>query len=94
MRKLLILFAVFCFTTISFASNDFPKEINVENPLEINKFESLEGISVNSVINDCTVRLNFTLEDGTTVTGTITFEDVSWWDCSKMQLAAWWKRNF
>lgn len=20
--------------------------------------------------------------------------DVSWWDCTKMQFGAWWKRNF
>ena len=51
--------------------------------------------SKNSILlKDCTVRLDFELEDGTTIEGEITFVDVSWWDCTKMQLAAWWERNF
>ncbi|MDD3004387.1 hypothetical protein [Flavobacterium sp.] len=46
------------------------------------------------VLKECEVRLDMKLEDGTTIVGTVTFSDVSWWDCSKMQLAAWWGRNF
>jgi len=48
----------------------------------------------NIIVRDCTVRLDFELDDGTTVQGEITFSDVSWWECTKMQFAAWWERNF
>jgi hypothetical protein len=43
---------------------------------------------------DCSVRIEIKLENGTTIQGVIVFEDVSWWDCKKMQLVAWLERNF
>jgi hypothetical protein len=46
------------------------------------------------LLKDCTVKLDFKLEDGTKIQGELTFIDVSWWDCTKMQLGAWWARNF
>ena len=57
---------------------------------------SNDALQTNNTIDlrDCTVRLDFELDDGTTIQGEITFSDVSWWDCTKMQFAAWWERNF
>ena len=43
---------------------------------------------------DCKVRIDHELPDGGTVKGELVFEDVTWWQCSKMQVAAWWDRNF
>jgi hypothetical protein len=43
---------------------------------------------------DCNIRVRFELDDGSTIEGELTFLDVSWFECKKMQLAAWWHRNF
>ena len=81
---------------LSFASvgkemkNPFNKVDAVEQAIE-SQFLNSEEVEL---LKDCTVRLDFELEDGTTIQGEMTFVDVSWWDCTKMQLAAWWKRNF
>lgn len=95
MKKLSILLLVFSFINFSFASN-FISYKNSDGRLEVlNTTENLAETSENSILlKDCTVRLDFELEDGTTIEGEITFVDVSWWDCTKMQLAAWWERNF
>jgi len=95
MKKLTFLLIVFSFITLGFASNGISNENNCEKLRAINTTESIAETSENSVLlKDCTVRLDFELEDGTTIQREITFVDVSWWDCTKMQLAAWWKRNF
>ena len=88
--KRLLTIAILSVFTFSFASNGMindnePKieaQTIIENPLQTDE------------LKDCTVRLDFELSDGTTIQGEITFVDVSWWSCTKMQLAAWWKRNF
>jgi len=96
MKKLLILSAIISFSIVSFAfagrdmKKSFDKVDAVELTHESHKLNSEEV----ELLKDCTVRLDFELEDGTTIQGELTFVDVSWWDCTKMQLAAWWKRNF
>ncbi len=95
MKKLSILLLVFSFVTSSFASNCISYKNNDGRLEVLNTTENLAENSENSILlKDCTVRLDFKLEDGTTIQGEITFVDVSWWDCTKMQLAAWWERNF
>lgn len=88
--KKLFLIATLSVFTLSFASNGM---IN-ENKPKIKTQEIIENHLQTDERKDCTVRLDFELEDGTTIQGEITFVDVSWWDCTKMQLAAWWERNF
>ncbi len=57
--------------------------------------ESAMGIApVADFKKDCKVRINHEMTDGGTVKGELIFEDVTWWQCSKMQVAAWWDRNF
>jgi len=95
MKKLTFILIVFSFITFSFASSNIPKELNCSEYEVVKTTESaIENSENSNLLKDCTVRLDFTLEDGTTIQGEITFVDVSWWDCTKMQLAAWWERNF
>lgn len=95
MRKLTFILIVFSFITFSFASTVISDENNCSIAKVVKTTERTIQTSENSnLLKDCTVRLDFTLEDGTTIQGELTFVDVSWWDCRKMQLGAWWKRNF
>ena len=88
--KRLLTIAILSVFTFGFASNGMindnePKieaQTIIENPLQTDE------------LKDCTVRLDFELSDGSTIQGEITFVDVSWWSCTKMQFGAWWKRNF
>ena len=95
MRKLTFILLVFSFITFSFAATGVSDENNRSTFKVVKTTENNIQTSKNSnLLKDCTVRLNFTLEDGTTIEGEITFVDVSWWSCSAMQLGAWWKRTF
>jgi len=95
MKKLTFILIVFSFITFSFASSNIPNELNCSEYEVVKTTENaIENSENSNLLKDCTVRLDFTLEDGTTIQGEITFVDVSWWDCTKMQLAAWWERNF
>lgn len=88
--KKLFLIAILSVFTFGFASNGM---INDNDPkIEAQKINENHLQTV--AIRDCTVRLDFELSDGTTIQGEITFVDVTWWQCTKMQLAAWWERNF
>ena len=89
MKKVIVI-AILSVFTFGFASNgiinDYEQNTEVQtlidNPIQTDD------------LKDCTVRLDFELSDGTTIQGEITFVDVTWWQCTKMQLAAWWERNF
>lgn len=43
---------------------------------------------------DCTVKIDVTLEDGSTIKGEVMIENITWWQCTKIQVAAWWERTF
>lgn len=43
---------------------------------------------------DCTIRVDITLSDGTTVTGEITIVDISWWDCTKVKVGNFLSKVF
>lgn len=86
--KKLFLIAILSVFTFVFASNG---KIN-EPKIEAQKIN--ENHSQNLLLKDCTVRLDFKLSDGTTIQGEITFLEVTWWLCTRMQLLAWWERNF
>ena len=88
MMKELFLIAILSVFTFGFASNG---KIN-EPKIEAQKIN--ENHSQNLLLKDCTVRLDFKLSDGTTIQGEITFLEVTWWLCTRMQLLAWWERNF
>ena len=88
--KKLFLIAILSVFTFGFASNGM---INDNEPkIEAQKINENHLQTV--AIRNCKVRLDFTLEDGKTIQGEITFVDVSWWDCTKMQFLAWLGRNF
>lgn len=36
--------------------------------------------------SDCTIRVNFTTDDGTRIQGELTFVDISWWECTKIKI--------
>jgi hypothetical protein len=88
--KKLIAIAILSGFTFGFAADGMCYD-NVNN-------EEVPKVTNNPIepdnLKDCTVRLDFKLADGTIIQGEITFEDVTWWQCTKMQLAAWWERNF
>lgn len=89
--KKLFLIAVMNVFTFGFASNGI---INDYDPkIEAQKINE-NNLQTIPREKNCTVRLDFELSDGTTIEGEITFVDVTWWQCTKMQLAAWWERNF
>ncbi|PQJ79474.1 hypothetical protein [Polaribacter porphyrae] len=88
--KKIILITILSVFSLGFASTNHINDYNskIEKINIVNKYNKVDEKK------DCTVRLNFTLEDGTKIEGEITFLDVTWWQCTKMQLAAWWERNF
>lgn len=91
MKKTLFLMLFVCLSCFSFASvNKSLRYNDVGNSSKLFKNQLYQA----EKIKECTVKLDFELEDGTVIQGTLTFSDVSWWDCSKMQLVAWWERNF
>lgn len=108
MKNLILIFLVLGFNTFCYSSNDnLPVEDNsieklvVHNSSIINhKIENCDFwtrsiiAEKSDLLKDCEVRLDMTLENGTKIEGTVIFSDVSWFDCAKMQLAAWWTRNF
>lgn len=88
--KKLFLIAILSVFTFGFASNG---KINDNEPkIEAQKID--ENHLQTLVIKDCTVRLDFKLSYRTTIQGEITFLEVTWWQCIKMQVLAWWERNF
>ncbi len=96
MKKLLILSFIISFSMLNFASvgKDMRNSFNKVDAAELaikNRFQNSLEVEL---LKECSVRLGFTLEDGTTIQGELTFVDVSWWSCTKMQFAAWWKRTF
>lgn len=108
MKKFILILLVFGFNTFGYSYNDIlPKEeISIDN-LDVitygitnNNIGSCNLVTSyiveekSELVKDCEVRLNMTLENGTHIEGTVTFSDVSWWDCAKMQLGAWYTRNF
>lgn len=94
MKRSVILMTMMCLAVLGFAS------VNVENNLTLPATSSqqtlyeMKPLLPACVKKDCTVKLDFTLESGAEVKGEITFVDVSWWDCTKIQVAAWFARTF
>lgn len=43
---------------------------------------------------ECTVRIHTKDDSGKVTEYTVTFSDLSWFTCKKLQLGAWWDRNF
>jgi hypothetical protein len=59
-----------------------------------NLLENVHQIApVDELRKDCTVTIDHELPDGGSIKGELIFEDVTWWQCTKMQVAAWWDRN-
>lgn len=54
----------------------------------------IEVLPTAGLKKDCTVKLDMDLEGGGHIQGEITFDDVSWWDCTKIKVAAWFARTF
>ena len=55
------------------------------------------GSSVNNSeeeLRECTVRIHVKDDSGSVTEYEVTFSDLSWWSCTKLQLGAWWDRNF
>ena len=90
MSKLFAIIALMSIAFLGSASNTIKKaRIATDHPTE-----SKSEPTSNDLRKDCTVRLDKKLENGSTLKGELTFSDVTWWECTKMQVAAWWERNF
>ena len=59
----------------------------VKDTLNIVEGKSLLG-------GPCTIRFEVTQEDGTVVSGTITFSDVNWFRCATLRVGAFFSRIF
>lgn len=94
MKHLFLLFLLA--SSISFA-NSTSKDIEFDK-LDAEKEQLVESNSIieedNMLLVDCEFRVVVENEDGTSTEYHITVHDVSWWNCKKMQLGAWWNRNF
>jgi|GEM_PF-2594389 allophanate hydrolase subunit 2 len=60
--------------------------------------DRLEYIEPNTgsddVRKDCTVKIDHDIPGGGSVKGEMTFHDVTWWQCTKLQVVAWFDRTF
>lgn len=96
MKQLLILFLFS--SSICLANNNISKVIddkqNIENIQLVENSIDYEVSEVEVLLVDCEFRVIVDNEDGTSTEYHITVHDVSWWNCKKMQLGAWWDRNF
>ena len=76
------------------ASTTIERQLN-STPESRRFLENAQQVSpVDDFRKDCTVRIDHELPDGGSIKGELIFEDVTWWQCTKMQVAAWWDRNF
>jgi len=108
MKNLILILLVFGLNTFSYSYNDisYKKNILIDNSAittdhttdhkagNCDLILNHEAVEKSGLVRDCTLRLNMTTDDGTTIVGTLTFVGVSWFDCQKLTLVAWWTRNF
>ncbi|MCD8540116.1 MAG: hypothetical protein LRY55_10360 [Leadbetterella sp.] len=48
----------------------------------------------NLPVMDCTVRVSFTMDDGTRIQGELTFVDIPWWECVAIKVGNFLSRIF
>lgn len=92
--KTILLITTFVISSMLSPASLYENNLLKKDFIEQTPNNSYQDNEATSQRKDCTVRVDFELEDGSTIQGEITFVDVSWWDCTQMQLFAWWKRNF
>ncbi len=95
--KLLVILFIFSSSFCLANSNHLIVEFNKQEFENIQTVESSIVADISEeefLLVDCEFRVVVNNEDGTSTEYHITVHDVSWWNCKKMQLAAWWDRNF
>lgn len=92
MSKALFMSVLMSVAFIGSSSMVIDKSLSIESSRQ--SIESNRGSLPDDFRKDCTVKLDVKLSNGSTLTGELTFSDVTWWECTKMQVAAWWERNF
>ncbi len=59
---------------------------------EINSFA--KDNRVYAAVVDCTVRVNFTTDEGTRIEGELTFVDIPWWECAAIKVGNFLSKIF
>ncbi len=49
-------------------------------------FNNTSSSNHETITKDCTMKVKIETEDGTTITGTVTVKDISWWECTKLKV--------
>jgi len=94
MRMRVILMTLMCLGIFGFAIANVQNKLTSVAGSSLEIVYQFEQLPTADLKKDCTVKLDFTLDNGTQIKGEITFADISWWDCTKIQVAAWFERNF
>lgn len=92
MRKSVILLTLMCLAIIGFADEQTKPTLVAGSGQET--LYPIEVLPTAGMKKDCTVKLDMDLKGGGHIQGEITFEDVSWWDCTKIKVTAWFARTF
>lgn len=94
MKKVILILVFINSSLMCFASTNNKSNLSQEDLVEQRVGNLPQENDIIVLLKECTVKFDVELEDGTTITGEITFSDVSWWDCTKMKFGAWWASTF
>jgi|GEM_PF-2339071 len=84
MRKVIVLLCLLGY--ISGAQAAEGRDMEKTLPLQEASVQVMDRCMENPAGSDCTIRVNFTTDDGTKIQGELTFVDVSWWECTKIKI--------
>ncbi|MCB9082058.1 MAG: hypothetical protein H6555_10145 [Lewinellaceae bacterium] len=51
-------------------------------------------LNVTTDVKECTFTIKSELEDGTKIETEVTVSDLSWWQCTKIQVGTWFSNTF
>ncbi len=57
-------------------------------------YSSAKDIRTQAAVVDCTVRVNFTTDEGTRIEGELTFVDIPWWECAAIKVGNFLSKIF
>ncbi len=94
LKNFLLLTTLVCTAFFTSAFDTMQTQLTVGPGSDGVTVNALQAAPLNAVKKDCTVKVDVELEDGSTIKGEVMFEDITWWQCTKAQVASWWKRTF
>lgn len=70
------------------------KNLIILTSLFLFSFTTPQSFESETLVKDCEFTVIVENDDGTETEYEITVHDISWWQCTKLQVGAWWDRNF